>query len=142
MKVAKSGEIYLMRLDPGDDILETIQQWSHGQKIVNAHITGIGSVEDPTLAHYRRDHKQFSERKMNGIYEVTSLIGNIGLIDGEEPLVHIHVSLADSLMQAFGGHLVKGVCSGTTELVLTPLASEFRKNFDENIGLKVWDFDS
>lgn len=141
MKVAKSGDVYLMRLEPGEDFLQTLQQWCHGQHIVNAEVSGIGSIEDPTLAHYRRDHKQFSERKLSGIFEVTSLTGNIGLVDGEEPLVHVHVALADPLMQAFGGHLVSGVCSATAELIIRPLPTQFRKNFNEVIGLKVWDFD-
>src|SRR5690348_12885472 len=101
MKLAKSAQNYIMRLEPGEDILESLQQWCHSQGIVNAIISGIGSIENPTLAHYRRDHKQFSEKTLSGIFEVTSLTGNVGLIDGEEPLVHLHVSLSDEAMTAF-----------------------------------------
>lgn len=141
MKVAKSGEVYIMRLDHGDDYLETLQKWCHGQGIVNATINGIGSIEDPTLAHYRRDTKKFSEKVLPGVYEVPALVGNVGMIDGDEPLVHLHATLSDENMVASGGHLVKGICSATAELVIKPLPTRFRKNHSENVGLKIWDFD-
>ena len=142
MTVAKSGNLYLMRLDPGDDIPETIQAWCQGQKILNGVISGIGSIENPVLAHYRRDAKRFSQRKLAGIYEITSLNGNVGQVDGGLPLVHLHVSLANEQMSAFGGHLVSGDCSATAELVIEPLTTDFRKNFDESAGLKIWDFNA
>ncbi|HSX14918.1 MAG TPA: PPC domain-containing DNA-binding protein [Candidatus Saccharimonadales bacterium] len=141
MKVGKSGERYLIRLEPGDEIIETLQKWCRTQGIVNASIEGIGSVENPTLAHYRRDTKKFSEKQLRGIFEVVSLSGNVGLVDGDEPLVHLHATLSNEDMQALGGHVVEAVCSATGELVLTPLSTAFRKNYNEDIGLKVWDFD-
>ncbi len=140
MKVAKSGSVYIVRMDPDDDIIDKLQQWCRAQGIVNASITGIGSVKNPCLAHYRRDTKKFTEQKLTGIYELTALVGNIGLVDGSQPLVHVHATLSDETMQAFGGHLVKGICSATAEIILTPLPTRFRKDFNNDIGLKIWDF--
>jgi len=140
MKAAQSGAVWIIRLEPGEDILEALQTWCHQQGIVNATITGIGSVENPTLAHYRRDTKKFTEKRLAGIFEVTSIEGNVGLVDGDQPLVHLHVTLANDSMQSFGGHLVAGACSATAELVVTPLSTRYRKNFDESIGLKIWNF--
>lgn len=142
MRVAKSGDVYLMMLEPDDDIIMTIQKWCQGQNILNAIISGIGSVQDPTLAHYRRDAKKFTQKKLPGVYEITALNGNIGQVDGGQPLVHLHATLASEHMSAFGGHLVDGVCSATAEIVIKPLTTTFRKNFDESVGLKTWDFDA
>jgi len=130
-----------MRLDPGDDILETIQNWCQGQKMLNALVSGIGSAEEPTLAHYSRVTKKFIQKQLAGIYEVTSLVGNVGQVDGGQPLVHLHATLSNEHMSAYGGHLVNGVCSATAEIVITPLETAFRKTFDDDIGLKIWDFD-
>lgn len=142
MKVAKSGDVYLMRLDPNEDILETLQQWCQRQNIVNGLVHGIGSVESPMLAHYRRDTKRFTQKRLSGIFEIISLEGNIGQVDGGQPLVHVHVTVANEHLSAYGGHLVSGACSATAELVIRPLPTQFRKNYEESVGLKVWDFDS
>lgn len=140
MKSVQSGDSYLIRIDPGEDILESLQRWCVGQKIYNAGVIGIGSVENPTLAHYRRDTKEFKEKRLPGIYEVTSLIGNVGLVDADEPLVHLHVTLADEEMRTYGGHLVEGYCSATAEILIRPLPTTHRKSFSDQIGLKIWDF--
>lgn len=141
MKTARAGNFDLIRLDPGEEILASLQQWCQDQNIANAIISGIGSVENPTLAHYRRDTKEFIEKRLPGIFEVPSISGNVAIVDGQ-PLVHLHVTLADAEMQAFGGHLVDGVCAATVELVVTPLPTKFTKDFDDKVGLKTWDFDA
>lgn len=141
MKTAKAGETFLIRLDPGEEILESLHEWCRSQGIVNATISGIGSVENPTLAHYNHDTKQFVEKKLEGIYEVTAIQGNVGAV-GDQPLVHLHLTLANAEMQAFGGHLVQAVCAATVELSIQPLPTTFRKDFNESIGLKIWNFET
>jgi predicted DNA-binding protein with PD1-like motif len=140
MKAAAAGDYYLLRLDPGDEILDSVQRWCRDNQIYNALLIGIGSVENPTIAHYRRDTKKFTEKRLAGIYEVISLVGNVGLTDGNEPLVHLHITLSDEQMRPYGGHLVEGCCSATAEIVLRPMPTKHQKKFNEEIGLKIWDF--
>jgi predicted DNA-binding protein with PD1-like motif len=45
-------------------------------------------------------------------------------------------------MQVWGGHLKAGVCSATVELVVRRLDGAFKKEFDETIGLKLWQIGS
>lgn len=134
-------DTYLIRLDPGEDIVNSIQELSRQLSINNAVIWGIGSIEQPTLAHYRLDHKKFSEQRLEGIFEIVSLQGNVGLFEGE-PMAHIHLALSDESMQAFGGHLVKGVCSATVELVLRDLGTKYAKTHNADIGLNLWGLDN
>ena len=130
---------YLIRLDPRDAIVELVEQFCRDHDIQNAAVTGIGSVENLVLAHYRIDRRKFSERTMEGIFEIASLQGNVGLFEGQ-PLAHLHVVVSDESMQAFAGHLVRGTCSATAELILQRLSSSFTKRSDPEIGLKIWDF--
>jgi predicted DNA-binding protein with PD1-like motif len=131
---------YALRLDPGDDIHESIQKFCDEQSIENAAVQGLGSVESPTLAHYSMKTKQFTDRSLSGIYEVTSLLGNVALVDGK-PFAHLHVTVSNEKMETFGGHLVKGECSATLELVVQSFTSKYAKVHNDAIGLKVWEFE-
>src|SRR5882672_3756349 len=103
---------FALRLEPGDDIHDSVQSFCAQNSINNAAIQGIGSVDSPTLAHYSMKTKQFSDKRMEGILEVSSLLGNLALVDGK-PFAHIHATVSGSDMQAHAGHLVKGTCSAT-----------------------------
>jgi uncharacterized protein len=130
---------HALRLDPGEDIHSLLEAFCADNHIDNAAIAGIGSVESPTLAHYSIKTKEFTDKQLEGIFEVTSLLGNVALVQGK-PFAHLHATLAGPEMQALGGHLVKGVCSATLEIVVTAFPSHHWKQDSADIGLKIWDF--
>lgn len=132
---------YVLCLEPGDDIHDSVQTFCDQNNINNAAIQGIGSVDSPTLAHYTMKTKQFTDKRLEGIYEVTSLLGNIALVDGK-PFAHIHVTVSDPEMVPHAGHLVKAQCSATLELIINSYPSHHWKTDNEPIGLKVWDFEA
>ncbi len=137
MKTASTSAGLIVRLEIGDYILSSIETACSEHGIHNAEVTGLGSAEKLTLAHYRRDTKKFTERQLDGIYEVVSLIGNVSLVDGQ-PFAHCHIAVSDAAMTVFGGHLARGVCSATLELMIRPLPTAFTKAYDDDIGLKLW----
>lgn len=140
MKYARlSDNTSALRLDPGDDIHDTLQQFCADQGIDNAQVQGIGSVESPSLAHYTMETKQFTDQQLPGVYEITALLGNIALVEGK-PFAHLHVTVSDPQMMVRAGHLVKGACSATLELFVTSYPAHHTKAQDDRIGLKVWQF--
>lgn len=140
MKTAKlDDEVYGLTLEPGDDIHGSIQSYCADYDFANAEISGIGSVDSPTLAHYSMKTKKFTDNEFDGIFEVSSLIGNVSLVDGR-PFAHVHVTISDINMNAHAGHLVKGTCSATLELILRPFPSRHTKSDNDTVGLKTWDF--
>jgi predicted DNA-binding protein with PD1-like motif len=130
---------FAVRLDPGDDVHQTIQQFCLDQSIKNAAVQGIGSVDSPTLGFYSMATKQFTDKVLTGIHEVTNLSGNISMVDGQ-PFAHLHATVCNDQMQAFGGHLIKAKCSATLELIVSAYPTEFTKSMNEEVGLKIWDF--
>jgi predicted DNA-binding protein with PD1-like motif len=130
---------YMLKLEPGEDIAGIVETFCNEKGIKNATVSGIGSVENPTLAHYALPRKQYSHKQLSGIYEITSLMGNVAHT-ANGPLVHIHVTITNDAMQASGGHLAGGTCSATCELLVTAYPSQFTKAHSEAIGLSVWDF--
>lgn len=139
MYYSKVGvKTYLLRLVKGEEIVQTVKNFCKKEHIRNASIQGLGSVQNPTLTHYRVDTKKYSEKVVEGILEVTNLMGNVGMFENE-PLVHVHITLSDKDMNAKGGHLVKGIVSATLELIITVFNTKHTKSFNEEIGLKLWD---
>lgn len=129
---------YILRLERGEEVGNTLKSFCQEHGIKNASVKGIGSIENPTLAHYRVDSKKYSEKQLEGIFEVTSLLGTVAIFEGK-PLLHLHTTLGDENMHAFAGHLVKGTVSATLEVIITVHPTNFEKKHSEEIGLKLYD---
>lgn len=133
-----SQNSYFIRLEKGEEIIDSLKQFCQKKKIKNASLTAIGSLKNPTLAHYRVDTKKYKEKTIEGIFEITSMIGTIAIADNQ-PLVHAHITLSDEEMVAYGGHLIRSVVSATVEVILTAYKSSYVKLFNKEIGLKLFD---
>lgn len=129
---------YLIRFEKGEEILPSLRTFCKHYNITNATVSGIGSLENPTLAHYHVDNKKYSEKKIEGIFEVVSLLGNIAIFE-KNPLPHLHVTLSDEEMHVIAGHLIQGTVSATLEVTLIAFPSTYNKKHDEEIGLNLWD---
>lgn len=129
---------FLIRLEKGEFVIQSITMFCIQKRIKNAHLTAIGSVEETTLAHYNVNNKKYTDKKIDGIFEVTSLIGNVALFE-DKPLLHTHVTLSDKNMNTIGGHMVEAKVSATVEVFLTNFSSNFHKKLNDVIGLKLWE---
>ncbi len=138
MFYTQKGDNYLLRLVKGEKVIDSLSKFCEKNNIKNTVISGIGSIDSPTLAHYSVKTKKYSEKKLNGIFELTNLTGNVAQYEGKS-LVHVHISLSDSSMHAFGGHLVETEVSATVEIILLDLKINYVKTFSQEIGLKLWD---
>ena len=128
---------YILRLEKGEELLSSLSAFVTQKNIINGTFSGIGSVEDPSLAHYNVSKKKYSEQKLTGVFELTSLIGNISHKQ-HEPVIHPHVTISNEKMECFGGHLVYAHVSATVEITINTYSSEFEKEFDSEIGRNLW----
>ncbi|MDE1811183.1 MAG: DNA-binding protein [Candidatus Micrarchaeota archaeon] len=135
-----NNKTFLVRLEKGETVNASVKRFCESNKVSNAYFFGLGSIENPILAHYRVDNRAYKEKPMQGIYEITSLIGTVGMFEGS-PLPHSHITVSDDEMRAFGGHLVETVVSATVELVLKDLESAKTKKHSDEIGLKLFELD-
>lgn len=131
---------YMLRLERGEKVIYSLNRLCERLMIYNAWFIAIGSVENPIIAHYMVDTKKYTEKSLQGIFEVTNLIGNVALFGGK-PLVHGHIGLSDEDMHAFGGHLVEATVSATLEGIINNLGTSKTKVYDESIGLKLFELE-
>ncbi|NTW82957.1 MAG: DNA-binding protein [Chlorobiaceae bacterium] len=131
--------IYMGRLKRGDDLLEAITKVCRENGISLGRVEAIGAVEKATLGYYDQAGKEYEYFTVDTPCEITSLLGNISLRDGE-PMVHAHLTLAGRDGAVFGGHLASGTKVFACEIVLETFdGPEFKRGFDEETGLALWE---
>ena len=124
----------VVRLDPGDHVLESLATVRDELEIENGFITGIGAVDTVTLGHYDVDEQEYHEEEFTGQFEVTSFVGNIG-----PDKIHTHIQVATREFESLGGHCSGARVSGTFEVVVTTGETPLTHRLDERTGLDVFD---
>jgi predicted DNA-binding protein with PD1-like motif len=113
MKMAKGeiSDILVMRLKRGDEIIESIKQACREYNIKNATIINmIGSLKgakyyDPIMNPNLKCGISYADPiLLECPVQFLSASGEIAH-DGDELIIHIHATFADSRGNAYGGHL-------------------------------------
>lgn len=120
MYYSKCNEGYVIRLEVGEEIQDSLRQFAQAVQIKGAFYQGIGTLARVELAFFCVDHKEYERKFFEDHYEMVSLIGNISTLNGA-PAPHSHVCLADANFRTLAGHLVRGFVSVTAEILLTPI---------------------
>ncbi|MBX0296904.1 PPC domain-containing DNA-binding protein [Haloarcula nitratireducens] len=122
------------RLDPGETVLDSLEELRDEYDIENGFLSGIGAVDRVTLGHYDTDAQEYSEEEFSGQFEVTSFLGNIG-----PDKIHTHIQVADDSFESLGGHCSGARVSGTFEILVTLGETPLTHHRDERTGLDVFD---
>jgi predicted DNA-binding protein with PD1-like motif len=117
-------------LDRGEEVKRTIEAWAKKENIAGTSISGVGAVKDVELGVYSPEKKQMATRKLEGIYELLSLSGNIN-----EDGLHAHIVISDHSFNAMGGHLIRATIAVFGEFFVIP-TSPVGKNPDAETGLR------
>ena len=97
----------VVRLDPGEEILEQVKAVSLREHIQLATVQGIGAVNDLTVGVFDTAAKEYHANRFQGSYEIVSLSGTISTMDGAY-YCHLHMSAGDGQ-----GHAGLVGCGGT-----------------------------
>jgi uncharacterized protein len=134
MKVKRTETGFLIVLDVGDEIVESLKRIALSERIGLASIQGIGAVREAVVGCLDPDQKQYIKRQLGSeSRELLSLLGNMALLEGE-PFVHAHVVLSDREMRTFGGHLFEATTSATVEIFMRVFEGEASRQFDPDCG--------
>ncbi len=139
MEFKRFGNKVIMRIDKGEEVVEIIKGFCIDQKITLGSICGLGAADRIKVGLFNVEEKKYYSTELNGDYEITNLTGNISTMDGETYL-HLHITLSDHDMRAFGGHLNEAVISGTCELVIDIIDGVVDRKFNDEVGLNIYKF--
>lgn len=139
MEYKKFDDKYIVRLDRGEEVIESLMTFIRKEGITLGSITGLGASDNVEIGLFNIEKKEYKKNTYNGDYEITSLIGNISTMDNE-PYLHIHINLADEDNKVIGGHLTKCIISATCELFIQRIEGYVDRTKDEEIGINLLDF--
>ena len=139
MQFKKFGDKYIIRMDKGEEIVETLKKFCEDEKIKLGFIKGIGAVNKAVVGVFDTNTKQYYSTDLNGVYEITSLLGNISTMNGEVYL-HLHINLSNKEYITCGGHLNSAIISATGEIMIEVIEGNVDREFNEKIGLNLYRF--
>ncbi len=139
MEYRKFRNQYLVRIDRGEEVMESLTAFCKAEHILLGSVSGLGAADYAKVGIYRVADHQFEGKEYFGEQEVSSIIGSITEKDGE-PYLHLHVNLSDDTMNIHGGHMTECRISGTCELTVTVLDGHVGRKHDEVTGLNLFDF--
>ena len=139
MEFRKFGGKYVIRLEKGEEIVESIKTLCEEEGMKLGTITGIGATNKAVVGLFETSTKEYHSKELIGDMEITSLMGNISQMDGDAYL-HLHITLADHNNNAFGGHLTSAVISATGEIIIDTIEGVVGRAFNEEIGLNLFKF--
>lgn len=140
MEYKKFDNVYVVRLDPGEEVLESVKKISEKEGIKLAKIEALGATNDFTIGAYSIPEQKYYKKDYTGVWEIVSLIGNINTMNGEF-YTHIHMGAGDDKGNFVGGHLNRAVISATCEMFITVIDGKVDRIKSEKVGLNIFKFD-
>lgn len=133
------GGTYVVRMDPGEEILASLTALCEKEDIRLASVEAIGAANRAELCVYDVQNKVFHEQTLTGPMEIASLAGSVTRRDGQVYL-HLHGVVCDENLAAHGGHVKSLTVSATCEMFVRTLPGKVGRRTDEATGLNVFDF--
>ena len=133
-----ANKTYCLVFAEGDEILSGLKEFAVKYKITSAQITGIGDASSARFGWYDKSRKMFKVNELHTFGEITSLIGDITLYNGN-PVVHVHANLGTEDGLVHGGHLLEGIVNPTLQLMVTVYPVPLYKKMDEGSGILIID---
>lgn len=131
------GSRYIVRLDKGELLVESLTRFVIDKNIRGAWINGLGGVLWAELGFYQLETQDYIWKKFDQLLEITSLQGNVAWSD-DKPVLHMHGAFSDLNMQGLGGHVKEAAAAGTCEIIVQLLDDkELNRTEDPETGLKL-----
>ena len=133
------GQTAVLRLEKGEEVIESIIALCKKEDIKLGSISGLGAANYITVGLFKIDEKKYYSNTFEEDFEITNLTGNISRMNGEVYL-HIHGTFANIEGKCIGGHLNKAIISATSEIIINIINGEVDRAFSEEIGLNLIKF--
>ena len=140
MEYRKLAQGYILRLDPGEEIVASLTKLVSDEQIQLGSVSALGAANDVTIGIFNTGEKQYYSRRYQGDFEISALVGNVTRKDGE-PYLHLHITIGNPVTgEVHAGHLSSCVISATLELFLQVWDGQVGRKFSDSVGLNLLEF--
>jgi len=137
---SRSGDLLMIRLRDGEDLLEGLSNALREEGIDSGVIIGgIGMIRGAAVSFYV-GKGEYATRPVVDAVELCSMSGNVSMSDGELAL-HIHVTVAKRGGAVLGGHLSAGTVNMTAEIAVLAAGQKLVRRVEPDTGFKTLKFE-
>ena len=94
MEYKRFKDKIIVRLERGEEIVESITKLCNEEDIKLGRVTGIGATDKVKIGLFNVETKEYHSTVLEGDMEITNLSGNISRMDGEV-YIHLHITVCD-----------------------------------------------
>lgn len=139
MEFRRFEDSYVVRLNKGEEVISSLKQLCKEEDIRLGEITGLGASDLIEIGVFNVNTKEYKTKIFEGMFEITSLVGNVTTKD-DEVYLHIHINFGDEDGFVKGGHLIQARISATSEIILRIIEGNVGRKLSDEIGLNLFDF--
>ena len=134
------NKVFVITLRQGEDLVEFVRVFCEKMEIeAGTVVSGIGALSKCSLGYFDRQTSEYLTNVIEIPVELVSCAGTIALAE-DEVFPHIHVIVANSKGECFGGHAMTGCIVGViAELVIVALDLPLNRKLDPDTGLLLLD---
>ena len=137
MQYQRFDQTYMLRIDIGEEITESLEKLCEREGIRLAQVSAIGAADHAVIGVYDLREQQYHREELNGFMEIASLAGSVTEKDGK-PYIHLHATLADQQHALHGGHVLALRVGATCEMFVRVLAGKVNREKDAELGINLW----
>lgn len=123
MEYRKEKNAIYLRLDKGEEVVETIKKVCKKEQVEAGYFQGIGACGRVVLSTWIPEKEDFIHHNHTGMLEMISLMGNISTDQNGQPFSHCHAIFSylkdNGEVAIAAGHLEEAEITYTAEIVLT-----------------------
>jgi len=139
MEYRRFDDSIVLRLDPKDEILESIMTVVKQEKIELAEVNGLGAINKFTIGRYDLEKHEYEKYSFTGSYEISSLHGNITTMN-DEPYLHLHLVAGTNDGLTVSGHLNEAYISVTSEIFIRIINGKVNRVKNKNTFINTIEF--
>ena len=144
MEYRKIDELFYIRMDRDDEVIEKILEVCRRESISSAVFSGICGCKRAELQVFIPEKGTFETERLEGMLELVSFNGNVVRDNDGKLFHHTHALFTfkkDGQHGIAGGHLKSTTVLYTAEIALRPTVDgSIGRKFDPETGTGFWDF--
>lgn len=144
MEYRKIDELFYIRMDRDDEVIEKILEVCRRESISSAVFSGIGGCKRAELQVFIPEKGTFETERLEGMLELVSFNGNVVRDNDGKLFHHTHALFTfkkDGQHGIAGGHLKSTTVLYTAEIALRPTVDgSIGRKFDPETGTGFWSF--
>ena len=134
MQFQKIDNSYIVHVEKGEKVMDTLTQFCIDSNITSGQLSGIGAVKNVDIGAYNITSKEYIHKIFDSILELLSFQGNVAIKD-DEPFIHAHITLGNHDMEVSGGHLFEMEVAAVGEFIIHDFKDKTHRVLNEDIGL-------